>query len=304
MNIFDAISAVTSHMAPANVSLDQWQHVGVNPDIMGLTSRPPVPNSEDLERIVALPRRPQVDLGLTSPTAHALVEIMNDRLRRPDWMRTDCKCAQIAPERTRDGRKACITSLHAAQAWALYEAPLANGLVGLLATGSGKTSVGFFMPVVMMGCKLAVGLVPSKLVKQLEREYKLWREHWRVPILVLGQHDGHFQGGEFFAEGTRPTLHVVPYSRLQMPSSTDLFKSLVPDLVYADEFDLLANLNSARTARVIRLFADNPTTRFCGWTGTPWSLGKIARRARWRASTPRNASCRAPWLGAGCMRTQ
>lgn len=266
--MFEHMFGVAPSVATA-VSLDQWQGVSDTTGLIGLTTRPPVQDSEDVQRVAALPRRPQIDLGPWSAKAQALVEIMNERLRRPDWQRAKCKCAEIAPERAVDGRRPCILSLLPAQAWALYEAPLVGGMIGAVATGSGKTGMGILMPMVMPNCKLAVGLVPSNLVEQLALEYRLWREHWRVPRLVYGDSKSELQDA-YPNAGPRPTLHIVPYSKLSRPSATTLLKGLNPDLLFADEMDNLSNLQSARTGRFVRAFAEVPNTRFCGWTGTPW----------------------------------
>lgn len=233
--------------------------------------RPPVSNSEDLERVAALPRRPRLRLTrdrdgrLDDPAVQAIVDYMNGLLRRPDWQRTNCKCSTF--------RRDCILSLTPAQAWALYEIMHVGGLFGLLATGSGKTAVGFLSPLVAPSCKLAVGLLPANLVEQLVREYELWREHWQVPMLVYGKG----QWRSVFDEVRRavprdpwPTLHAVSYEKLSAPDSTNLFKSLCPTWVYTDEADKLAAKDSARTGRFLRQFADIPHTRYAGWTGTPW----------------------------------
>jgi hypothetical protein len=241
-------------------------------------SRPPVAGSEDLERILKLPRRPQVDLGgeklsdgtVTPPSlqAQAMVRLIGDRLRRPDrprgW-RGPCKCASF----NRD----CILDVLPAQAWALYEAPLAGGLLGVLAPGSGKTAVGFLMVIAMWmadpACNLAVGLVPSTLVKQLVNEYKLWREHWLVPNLIWDKTESAGPHGSQF-ERNWPTLHIIPYSIISREESRTLLKDIGPKLVYADEMHKLSRMDSARTARFARAFSQVPSTKFCGWTGTPW----------------------------------
>lgn len=252
--ILDNLMNAVPHMAPSSISFEEWR-TSESPQFIGLTHRPPVPNSEDVERVVKLPRRPQVNLSLGSEVSAAMVNFMNARLRRPDWQRKDCRCRSYGRD--------CITTLQPAQAWALYEAPIAGGLMGLLATGSGKTAVGLLMSMVMPDCKKAVGLVPSNLVEQLVREYRLWDEHWILPSLIWGKSNTDIKPG-------RPVLHIVPYSRLSMPESTTLFKALSPDLVYADEMDKLANTQAARTIRFIRAFREVPETRLCGWTGTPW----------------------------------
>jgi len=265
-NLLDAVP----HMAPSNLSLDAWRNAQANAiAFAGLTSRPPVPDSVDFRRVNALPRRRQVDLGVNPATsalnfeAQALIEIMNERLRRKDWQRKDCKCESM-------GRR-CITSLQAPQAWALYEAPLVGGLIGHLAVGSGKTALNFLMPMVMRDCKQVVLLIPSNLLKQLINEYRLWKEHWNVPRMMWGLHQG-----EMLPEihDKLPVIHVVAYSKLSIATSTKLLKDLNPDLLIADECQRLKNLESARTSRFVKLFTENDhPLRFCGWSGTVTSTG-------------------------------
>lgn len=241
-------------------------------------THPAVAGSSDLERILKLPRRPQVDLGgeklsdgtVTPPSLQALamVQLVGDRLRRPDrpkgW-RGPCKCASF----NRD----CILELLPAQAWALYEAPLVGGLLAVLATGSGKTAVGFLMVMAMWladpSCNLAMGLLPSTLVEQLVNEYKLWREHWLVPNLLWHETKCAGPNGSRF-ERDWPTLHVVPYSIVSREDRATLIKDVAPKFIYADEMQRLARVDSARTSRFVRAYSQAPSTKFCGWTGTPW----------------------------------
>lgn len=264
-NLLDAVP----HMAPSNLSLDAWRNAQANAAAFaGLTARPPVADSQDFRRVVALPRRKQVDLGINPTTntlsleSQALVEIMNERLRRPDWKRTDCKCASM-------GRR-CITSLQAPQAWALYEAPLVGGLIGHLAVGSGKTALNFLMPMVMPECKQVVLLIPSNLLKQLVNEYRLWKEHWNVPRMMWGLHQG-----EMLPEikDKLPVIHVVPYSKLSVATSTKLLKDLNPDLLIADEcFKFEASVMTDRGRMPIglvevgmRVLSFNPSTACFEW---------------------------------------
>src|SRR5690606_7987102 len=104
-------------------------------------SRPPVEPSVELNRVLAIPRRPPVDLE--SDRAEALVELMTRRLRRQRLETCGCKIA---------GRP-CINRLMPAQAWALYEAPLAQGLVGAIGVGHGKTGLDILAPMVFGDCK-------------------------------------------------------------------------------------------------------------------------------------------------------
>lgn len=101
---------------------------------------------------------------------------------------------------------------------------------------------------------------------QLRLHYELVREHWRVPSLVV-------HGLDYVATVPgAPVLHVVPYSLLSQPDSSDLLEHIDPDLVVADEVDQLRNGDSSRVRRVRRLM-ETPcrgrVRRFAGWTGSP-----------------------------------
>jgi hypothetical protein len=251
--ILDSLLSILPADVASNVDLEQWRS-SVSNQNPNFAQRPPVPNSEDLERIIALPRRPQVDLDPTNPVAPALVQIMNDRLRRPDWERRDCKCASY-------GRH-CITTLQPSQAWALFEAPLVGGVLGSIRAGGGKTALNFLLPMVM-GCRQVVLLIPPKLKVQLIAEHELWREHWMLPTLIYDTHKS-----TPMIKG-RPIVHVIPYSQLSRPESTRLLKDRNPDLVLADEMHKISSRGSARAARFLRFFAENArTARFGGYTGT------------------------------------
>lgn len=214
---------------------------------------PAVSSSDDLDRVLSLPRRPPLDLG--SPRARALVEIMTTRLRRPDRPHdgSACGCAAL-------GRR-CVSELLPAQAWALWEAGLCGGLLGALAVGSGKTLVGVLAPRVLAGCRHAALLVPPGLVNQVVSEYLVYREHFRVPSLVSGL-------DSWLAEPGAPVLRVVPYSRLSRPESTALLDELDLDAVVADEAHHLRGREAARTRRILRLFLRRPDTKLLAWSGT------------------------------------
>jgi hypothetical protein len=188
-----------------------------------------------------------------------LVEIMSERLRRPDRPEdAPCGCAALG--------RSCLRRLLASQAWALWEIPLARdgegGLLGQIRVGGGKTLLNILAPMVLPGCRVAVLLVPPGLVGQLELEYLAAAEHFRVPSLVLPG-----ARGGYIIEG-RPILRVVPYSQFQVKGSTRLLEDFMPDSVIADEVDALKNPESTRTGRVLRYFEANPAARFCGWSGT------------------------------------
>lgn len=212
-----------------------------------------VGNSDDLERILATPRRMPIDLK--SSRAQALVEIMTERLRRPDRPRgAQCGCLEL-------GRRRCIDTLLAPQAWALWEASLVGGLLAPLGVGSGKTLLNILTALVVPDCKVAVLLLPPGLVGQLRNEYLAVREHFIVPSIVLPRDGGFISPG-------RPVVHVVPYSQFSREESTALLEQLAPDLILADEAHALKDKKSVRTGRVFRYFETHPEARLCCWSGT------------------------------------
>lgn len=214
----------------------------------------PVGDSLDLQRILKIPRR--APFTADSDRGRALVDLMTERLRRPDRPPgAACGC------KTELGREVCVDRLLFAQAWSLYEAPLAGGLLAAVGVGSGKTLLDVLMAMVMPGCKIAVLFIPPGLVEQLKEEYLAIREHFRVPSLIVGDAGGWLVAGA-------PVVHVIPYSRFSLPESTVAFKTLRPDLIMADEVHNLKNLESVRTARFMGYFAQAEGTRLCAWSGS------------------------------------
>lgn len=187
--------------------------------------------SPDLARVVALPRRPKPDLK-------AIAEELTARLKKPHGRQT----------------------LREIQAWGLWEAPQVNGLIAQIAVGGGKSLMGLLMPMVMPSCKRAVLFVPPDLRAQLQKDIVDYGEHWVLPNIA---------GGDNFVVG-RPVLHIVAYSELSQPKSSDLLtKQLKPDLIIADEVHSLKGRGTARVRRFLRFAADaSDEVRFCGWSGT------------------------------------
>lgn len=214
------------------------------------TRRPPVAMTDEVRRIGALPRRPPKDL--LGPEGEALADIMTARLAKPPG---PCACAP-AP---------CIKRFKPAQAWTLYEAPLAGGVLGNIAVGEGKTLLNILIPMVMPGTKVAL-FIPPGLRETLLRFYRLLSQHFWVPSLVMGK-TGTIQPP--LPDGRPvPALHVIPYSLLCRPKSSTLLESLDPDGVIADEVHKISDPATATTARALRLWLRKPDAWFCGWSGT------------------------------------
>lgn len=204
--------------------------------------RIPVPDSEDLQRILALPKRdPPGEVEL-----EGLRFAMTAKLSRDNPACT-CKAGT------------CITELNDFQAWALHEAPKAGGLFASAAVGIGKTGAGVLMSMVMPDCKRAVILVKPDLKPQFLRDYEAWSQHFRTPTLA---------GSRWLKPGS-PVLHVVTYSELSNPKNVRALRQLRPDLIISDESQNLANPISARGNRFFSYLEETPECRFVAWTGTP-----------------------------------
>jgi hypothetical protein len=204
----------------------------------------PVGDSDDLRRVLALPRR---QLNPYDPLA---AQLWTKHLRRERT--TPCDCAQRWPN-------GCITDLRPVQGWALEEASDAGGLIASIGVGDGKTGIDILLSMAIPGVQSAVLLIPPSLRHQLlTRDFPQWSQHFKVPNLA---------GGSEFVVG-RPTLHVITYSELSQTKNTDLLRRFPPDLIIADEMQNLKDTSSARTIRFLRAFAAKSSTKFAGQSGT------------------------------------
>jgi hypothetical protein len=231
--------------------------------------KPPVEWSEDLRRIIDLPRRKPPVPG--TPESQALVALMNSKLARQN---DNCVC-RLPVAQGGFGRD-CIKTLLPVQAWALYEIALMQGLLGPIGVGQGKTIIDLLAALTMPNCKHAVLLCPPGLVEQLVKDFKLVGQHFWMPhIICLGKTDFATTDGsrtdprwaDRIPDGA-PTLHVFPYSLLSQPSHTVWLETMQPDAIFADEAHSLSDRKSARTVRLLRFFEKFSTTRFACWTGS------------------------------------
>jgi hypothetical protein len=196
-------------------------------------ARPPaVRDSEDLQRIVALPRRPQEPVN-----PEELAQLWTEKLKRPSgtW------------------------SLWPIQAFALAEAEATGGLLAPISVGCGKTLTSLLLPMVL-GARVTVLLVPPQLKAQLlQRNYPVLADHWKIPNLV---------GASKLYPDVDQILHVVSYTELQSMKRGDVLERIKPDLVVADEVHCIARHSSVRTRRFKDYFKRYPATKFCGLSGT------------------------------------
>lgn len=226
----------------------------------------PVGKSSDLDRILALPRRPQLDLN--SHTAEAMVELEMQKYARDN---PNCRCKEIDSQMPE-----CIKRLLPMQAWMLREISLNQGLLANASTGGGKTLVSIIAALALNSVKQVLLLIPPSLRDQIQHDYQLIAQHFHVPGLIMhiGNERPLYETGAILG---RPTLHVLPYSRLSMPESSDWIQSLSPDAIICDEVDSVRSMSSSRGLRLAKYFAGGDTpeekkkrmaTKFLGWTGS------------------------------------
>jgi len=223
----------------------------------------PVSMSEDLRRVLAIPRRKPLDLD--DPIAcEAMIEYQMRKFARPN---NNCQCAEIDPQ-IKQGNRACIKRFLPVQAWMLYEIGIAGGLLAQASVGIGKTAVSILAALALPNCEHALLLVPPSLIDQLVLDYKLIAQHFKVPSLFIhtGDKERDYLAKRIVPDA--PTLHVLAYSRLSGENSSDWIAQLNPQAIIADECDALKAIEASRTKRVLRHFMDHPNTMFCGWTGS------------------------------------
>lgn len=250
--------------------------------------RPPVSNSPDLQRILALPRR-TLELDGT-PRAEALIDEIQALYGR---VNLNCQCAVKFPDR--HAAEGCITRPRLVQALALREIAICGGLLGPIGVGHGKTLLDLLAPLALSRHAERSGLpfgenllcvlfVPPKLIPQLAGDYDYVGEHFYMPSMIV-------QGAAEYdrVRPGMPKLQVMPYSRLQRPEATSWMRVVRPHAVIADECHKLRNIkkpgrSGTATANRVASFMDEFTsTRCVAWSGsvTSKSLADWDHLARW-----------------------
>lgn len=154
-------------------------------------------------------------------------------------------------------------NLFPVQSRMLYEAHRANGLVGLVSVGEGKTLTSFLLPHVIQGSdgsavKRPLLLIPASMRAQCIADWGFYSQHFILP----------------------PTMMVRSYEELS--TKTSMLRELQPDLIICDEAHKLRNKTAARTKRVARYIKAN-RPRFVALSGTltSTSIMDFAHLAKW-----------------------
>ena len=156
----------------------------------------------------------------------------------PAWVRERCE------------RPGGTMSLFFLQLVALHEAFLAQGLLGSLPVGSGKTLLSGLLPHMfdLPEGRDAHLFVPASAVDKTYRE--------------LAEYDEHFYISR--------RLWVHSYGKLSnIHTGPDLLNELQPGLLLFDECHKLANSSSVSWVRVMRWMQEHQDTRVCAFSGTP-----------------------------------
>lgn len=224
----------------------------------------PVEDSEDLRRILVIPRRKPLDLE--SEEAQEVADYVTSLYRRDN---PNCQCSALAEI---DGTKrGCMDRLRPVQAQMLLELSAAGGLLGAIGVGHGKTLPGI-LAVYALGVQSAVILVPPQVLPQLFSDYAYVSQHFRVPSIVEMRAPGRSGSIRKVLQPGEPTLYVIAYSTLSLPASSILLEQINPDAMILDEADRVMNLQSATTIRLLRYLnarmqADKPV-KVAAWTGS------------------------------------
>lgn len=211
----------------------------------------------DLDRVLALPRRPIPDEAAQKHMA----ALMTQRLRRDN---PDCCCAQLRPEVVARGGNPCIKELFPVQGWVLHEAADTQGALGFIRIGGGKTLPGILLAMVAAPPAdlplRATILIPPSLRGQFIRDYKVASQHFNVPNLIGGP-------GPFYNDD-RPLLRMLAYSELSGGKNSGWLTSERPHIIIADEAHSLKDFKAVRTKRFLAFLRANPSTRFFCWSGS------------------------------------
>lgn len=255
LSVGDSSGSKSSPKKTASL-LDNW----------GLTTRAPdlppdlefiengVKNSGDLQRVLALPRRPRPSEAELAQMARGWEEKLGKKTE-------NCLCESKF-------KRACCRHLLPVQAWALTEASENDGLFGQIGVGHGKTLLNLLVSLVLTGARTAVLLdgvhtavllVPAPLKAQLLKvDWHFYGQHWNLPNLA---------GGQWVTPG-RPTLHVLSFNELSTAKNSNVLERINTDVVIIDEAHMLSSSKAARTKRFLRYLESHPQVRVFCWSGT------------------------------------
>lgn len=193
----------------------------------------------EFDRVAALPRRSWQD----APSTAELVKALNKYLHTNPQ-----PCAELD---TCEGCK-MVGGLRPAQAAAIqatYENP---GAFLPVRPGGGKTAVSLLAFTVVRSARPLL-IVPADLVDKTWIAKKELARHWRV----------------------LPYIEIVSYQWLTHKNQAEFLNEYKPDVIFADECDVLGNTGNIAWKRIKGYLKGNPQTRFVAASGTV--MGRATR---------------------------
>jgi hypothetical protein len=226
-----------------------------------------VTKSDDLDRILALPKR-----DVSVEATEALAAEMTELLRTPPGTCRGCKACKGTGE----------MHLRPLQALALLEAGDLGGGFFPLRVGYGKSIIALISSYVL-DAKRPLLLNPAGLITKTEKE----RSETYGPHFIVPKH-----------------VRVFSYEKLGRADYANELEDYPPDLIVADEAHKLKNPDAAVTKRLLRYMENHPETMFIALSGTimDHSLLEFAHILRWclkgRAPVPLSDHELAEWASA------
>jgi hypothetical protein len=226
-----------------------------------LAGNAPVRNSQELARVLSIPRRVWTDEQKEALRRWLTPQLLNER-GLAEW-----NAAHRLPPLEREARlEELKILLREDQAVALYESAHVRGFWWPATVGTGKTLYFLLLGVVVPGIQRPMVLVPpGSAYDKTIKEFDELAVYWKVP------------------KGYPVLPRVETYNKLGLVQYVDLLENFAPDLIGCDESDLLKNPDAACTRVFNAYMHKHPHTVVCKATGTPWrkSIKDYAHHLAW-----------------------
>ncbi len=154
-------------------------------------------------------------------------------------------------------------NLRPIQSEILYTARKAQGLLGLVGVGEGKTLASFLLPQVLCPEGRSLLIIPANMRAQCLKDWETYSSHFKLPA----------------------NMELRSYEEIS--TAPNLLKAIAPDAIICDEVHKLKNKKSTRTKRLARYisqrYRDGNPVKFVGLSGTitSTSLRDFAHLAAW-----------------------
>ena len=159
-----------------------------------------------------------------------------------------------------------------------------NGILGAIGVGWGKTFISFKVAdlAYQKGLRKILLLVPANCIVKTEAEIPELMEETSLNLPI------HILGGKPKAKRAKlmkedKGLFIMSYSQLSLKDTTEMIRSIAPEIIIADEVHELKDINTPKTGRIARYMDEFPYTEFCGMSGTltDKELHDYAHLSRW-----------------------